>query len=66
MLEDNNDFTSRYIEDIEMYCFLLVHIDKITDFCCLFSSTFFDIFLLEPRVYFEAAEIQWLNKIENA
>ena len=66
MLEDNNDFTSRYLEDIEMYCYLLLHIDKITDFCCLFSSAFFDIFLLEPRAYFEAAEIQWLNIIENA
>ena len=65
MLEDNNDFTSRYIEDIEMYCFLLVHLEKITNFCCLFSEQFESVFLLDPRTFFAAAETRWLNIIED-
>jgi len=65
MLEDNPDFASRYLEDIHMYCFLLVHIDRITAFCCLFADEFENIFLLDPRTFFEAAEMRWLNIIED-
>jgi hypothetical protein len=65
MLEDNADFASRYLEDIHMYCFLLIHLEKITNFCCLFADEFESIFLLEPRAYFAAAETRWFNIIED-
>jgi hypothetical protein len=66
MLEDNPDFASRYLEDIHAYCFLLIHIEKIANFCCLFTEEFESIFLLEPRAYFATAESRWFNIIENA
>lgn len=61
MLEETPEFDSRYLEDIEMYGFLLMHLDIITEFCCLFSDEFERIFLLEPRDYFEAAELRWFS-----
>lgn len=61
MLEETPEFDSRYLEDFEMYGFLLMHLDIITEFCCLFSDEFERIFLLEPRDYFEAAELRWFS-----
>lgn len=61
MLEETPEFDSRYLEDFEMYGFLLMYLDIITEFCCLFSDEFERIFMLEPRDYFEAAELRWFS-----
>lgn len=65
MLEENPEFDSRYLDGVDMYGFLLLHIDAITEFCCLFANEFESIFLLEPRTYFEAAELRWFSIIDN-
>ena len=66
MLEAQPDFESRYLEGIEMYAFLLIYIDEITEFCSLFADEFESVFLLEPHDYFDAAETRWFSIIENA
>ena len=66
MLVQHPEFESRYLEEIEMYAFLLMYIDEITEFCSLFSDEFESVFLLEPHDYFEAAETRWFSIIENA
>jgi len=66
MLEENPSFTERYLEGIDMYGFLLMHIDAITEFCTLFTDEFESIFMLKPCDYFEAAELHWFSIIENA
>ncbi|WP_019030055.1 hypothetical protein [Colwellia piezophila] len=66
MLDQHSEFESKYLEDIEMYAFLLMYIDEITEFCSLFADEFESIFLLEPRDFFEAAEIRWFSIIDNA
>jgi len=66
MLEAQPEFESKYLEGIEMYGFLLMYIDEITEFCSLFADEFESIFLLQPRSYFEAVETRWFSIIENA
>jgi len=66
MLEENPSFTERYLEGIDMYGFLLMHIDAITEFCTLFTDEFESIFMLKPCDYFEAAELHWFSIIENS
>jgi hypothetical protein len=65
MLEAQPEFESKYLEGIEMYGFLLMYIDEITEFCSLFADEFESIFLLEPTTYFEAVETRWFSIIEN-
>jgi hypothetical protein len=66
MLNENEDFDSQYLSDSDMYTFLLVYVEEITEFCCLFSDEFVQLFLLDPSSYFEAAAMHWCSIIENA
>jgi hypothetical protein len=65
MQNENSGYDSQYLSDFDMYTFLLVYIEEITEFCSLFSDEFEQIFLLEPASYFEAAAMNWCSKIEN-
>ncbi|MBH0051984.1 hypothetical protein [Pseudoalteromonas sp. SWYJZ19] len=66
LLAANPEFSDRYLEGIEMYAFLLIHIEDITNFCNLFSAEFEQLFMLKPNVYFAAAEDSWLRLIESS
>ena len=66
MIEQHPEFESKYLEGLEMYAFLLMYIDEVTEFCDLFTDEFESIFLLQPRDFFEAAEVRWFSIIENA
>ncbi|MDN3476534.1 hypothetical protein [Pseudoalteromonas sp. APC 3355] len=66
LLAANPEFSERYLEGIEMYAFLLIHIEDITNFCNLFSAEFEQLFMLKPNVYFAAAEDSWLRLIESS
>ena len=65
MLNDNPEFESQYLSDYDMYTCLLVYVNEITEFCCLFADEFEQVFLLDPKSYFEAAAMHWCSKIEN-
>jgi hypothetical protein len=66
MQNENLEFGStQYLSDFDMYTFLLVYLEEITEFCSLFADEFEQIFLLDPRSYFEVAAISWCSKIEN-
>lgn len=66
LLAVNPEFSQRYLEGVEMYAFLLIHIEDITKFCSLFSVEFEQLFMLKPNVYFAAAEDSWLRLIESS
>ena len=66
LLEDNEEFEDRYLDGIEMYAFLLLHIEKIAAFCEFFKEEFKDIFLIPPSTYFAVTERYWLDKISDA
>ncbi len=65
LVEQHPEFESRYLEGIEMYAFLIMYVDEITEFCSLFTDEFESIFLLEPRNFFEAAEQRWFSILDN-
>ena len=65
LLAANPEFSERYLEGIEMYAFLLMHIEDITNFCSLFSTEFKQLFMIKPNEYFAAAEDSWLGTIES-
>ena len=65
LLAANPEFSERYLEGIEMYAFLLMHIEDITNFCSLFSTEFKQLFMIKPNEYFTAAEDSWLRTIES-
>jgi hypothetical protein len=65
LLEANPEFSTRYLEGIEMYAFLLIHIEQITNFCCLFSAEFERVFMANPKTFFAAAENHWLDVLES-
>ena len=64
--EYSTQFEDRYLEDEDMLTLILIHIDEIIEFCELFSDEFESVFMLSPKVYFEAAIPQWCEQIENA
>ncbi|MEP7706539.1 hypothetical protein [Paraglaciecola sp. 25GB23A] len=66
MLSENPDFENRYLDGVEMYAFLLIHIEEITAFCEFFRNEFIDMFLIPPLTYFTYAEQYWLEKISDA
>ena len=66
LLAANPEFSDRYLEGIEMYAFLLMHIEEITKFCGLFSAEFEQLFMIKPNAYFAAAEDSWLRLIESS
>jgi len=66
LLAANPEFSERYLEGVEMYAFLLMHIEGITKFCELFTAEFEQLFMLTPNVYFAAAEDSWLRLIESS
>lgn len=66
LLAANPEFSERYLEGIEMYAFLLIHIEDIMNFCNLFSAEFEQLFMLKPNEYFAAAEDSWLRLIESS
>jgi len=66
LLAANPEFSQRYLEGIEMYAFLLIHIEDITNFCSLFSAEFEQLFMIKPSEYFAAAEDSWLRLIESS
>ncbi|TMN72563.1 hypothetical protein CWB85_07100 [Pseudoalteromonas sp. S1727] len=65
-LETYPEFSGRYLEGVEMFGFLLIHIEEITHFCSLFTAEFERLFMLKPNVFFAAAESIWVDIIENA
>lgn len=65
LLAANPEFSQRYLEGIEMYAFLLIHIEDITNFCGLFTAEFEQLFMLKPNEYFAATECHWLDILEN-
>ncbi|MEI4549937.1 hypothetical protein [Pseudoalteromonas spongiae] len=60
----STQFEDRYLEDEDMLTVMLIYIDEIIEFCELFTDDFESVFMLSPRVYFEAAIAQWCEKIE--
>ncbi|MCK8105271.1 hypothetical protein MTF64_00010 [Pseudoalteromonas sp. 2CM41L] len=66
LLAANPEFLQRYLEGVEMYAFLLIHIEDITNFCSLFSAEFEQLFMIKPSEYFAAAEDSWLRLIESS
>ena len=64
LLKENPEFESRYLEGVEMYCFLLTYIDEIRNFCRFHQNEFLAMFLLPVDTFFEAAEQAWLKQIE--
>jgi hypothetical protein len=66
LLAANPEFSQRYLEGVEMYAFLLIHIEDITNFCSLFSAEFEQLFMIKPSEYFAAAEDSWLRLIESS
>ncbi|PKH00886.1 hypothetical protein [Paraglaciecola sp. MB-3u-78] len=68
LAENSEQFDSKYLEggSVEMYAFLLLHIEEISVFCELFRDDFLKTFLLPPDIYFNAAEKYWLEKICDA
>jgi hypothetical protein len=65
MLNENPEFESQYLSAFDMYTFLLVYVEEITEFCSLFADEFEQVFLLDPKSYFEVAAMHWCSKIEN-
>lgn len=65
LLEANPEFTSRYLEGIEMVGFLLIHLEQIAEFCELFHEEFQSLFLLTPSSFFRVAESEWLAELNN-
>ena len=66
LLAANPEFSQRYLKGVEMYAFLLIHIEDITNFCSLFSAEFEQLFMMKPSEYFAAAEDSWLRLIESS
>ena len=66
LLAANPEFSQRYLEGVEMYAFLLIHIEDITNFFSLFSAEFEQLFMIKPSEYFAAAEDSWLRLIESS
>ena len=62
----SNQFEDRYLEGEDMLTVMLIYIDEIIEFCELFTDEFESIFILSPRVYFEAAITKWCEQLENA
>lgn len=65
MLNENPEFESQYLSGYDLYTFLLLNLEEITEFCCLFADEFEQLFLLDPKSYFEVAAMHWCSKIEN-
>lgn len=65
MLDENPEFENRYIEGELMYAFLLLHLEEICDFCCLFEREFEEVFLLKPLDFFCAFEQHCLKKLSD-
>lgn len=65
LLAANPEFSERYLEGVEMYAFLLIHIEGIKNFCSLFTAEFEQLFMLKPTAFFSAAECHWLDILEN-
>lgn len=64
LLDNNPEFSGRYLEGVEMYAFLLLYLDEIAQFCELFTEEFTLIFMLPPTEFFSLAEVVWLKMIE--
>ncbi|MDC9526791.1 hypothetical protein PSH54_15030 [Pseudoalteromonas sp. Angola-30] len=65
LLEANPEFTSRYLEGIEMVGFLLIYLEQIAEFCELFHEEFQSLFMLTPSSFFRVAESEWLAELNN-
>ncbi|MFV7770150.1 hypothetical protein [Shewanella marisflavi] len=65
ILKDFPEFTSQYLEGIEMYIILLLLKEEIRHFCELFKCEFLDIFGLYPNEYFEQAEQHWADRLND-
>jgi hypothetical protein len=68
LLNENPEFEIRtqYLSGFEMYGFLLLYLEEITEFCSHFADEFEQMFMLPPKTYFEAAALHWCSIIENA
>ncbi|MCQ8877598.1 hypothetical protein NQT69_06105 [Pseudoalteromonas shioyasakiensis] len=64
LLDDNPEFSGRYLEGVEMFAFLILYLDEIAKFCELFAEEFALIFMLPPAEFFSLAEVMWLKMIE--
>ena len=63
---NSTQFEDRYLEGEEMLTVMLIYIDEIIEFCELFTNDFESVFMISPRVYFEASISQWCEQIEKA
>ncbi|MGB3724802.1 MAG: hypothetical protein WA981_03470 [Glaciecola sp.] len=65
MLTANPEFKNRYLEGLEMYRFLLVHLNEVIGFCELFSEEFCDLYMMPPKAFFKKAKKHWLLLIKD-
>jgi len=63
ILEEHPEFEAQYLEGLDMCIVLLLLNEEISNFCALFSEEFEGIFGLPPKIYLEAAEQFWTEKI---
>ena len=64
-IADEQEMESRYLSGTDMALILLIYKDKISNFCQLFEDEFVLLFGLKPTIYFDVAELQWLETVEN-
>ena len=65
ILEDFPEFTSQYLEGIDMYIILLLLKEEIRTFCNLFKQEFLEVFGLYPHEYFDQAEQHWADRLND-
>ncbi|AUD59552.1 Uncharacterised protein [Shewanella baltica] len=63
IFEEHPEFSSQFLNDLEMMQLLLMYVDDITNFCQLFAAEFEYVLGYHPTVYFEAAEQYWEKQI---
>lgn len=59
MLENNPEFSGRYLAGEEMMRFIECYINEISIFCEFFEAEFTSLFLLPPRAFFHALSDYW-------
>lgn len=65
LLDSHPEFESKYLEGIDMYSMLLQYLEDIIDFTNHFADEFQQLFMLDPKTYFEAAALNWCSIIED-
>ncbi len=63
ILDEHPELEGQYLKEMDMYIVLLLLNEEITTFCILFAEEFEAIFGLPPKIYLEAAEQLWAEKV---